>query len=273
MKNKVKVYSLSVVCLTLLLCVLRILALLTAYDAEVGYWENDFVVILMRTLYAVTIIWGLSPLILIPKNSIACSSRQCPLCLAACFTATAAFFVCGISLSVGAAKLTLANGILMLTSSLFFVFEMVNSRVAQNGRGWLGFLPITCLLTMLFDTYFNMYIPINSPHKHALQLCILTSLVFLLCEIRTHIGKSAPRATLAAGLLCLTTTLPTAIGNLVFYNIPHDSFADNAVTPLYALPLLALGLYAGSRLLLFQNFASSHTDEKIQKKSQEPLDK
>ncbi len=274
MKNKVKVFSLSALCLAILISILRMISLATSYNTSIGYFEDSAIVSFMRILWFVSAISCVGALVLIPKGTVACIARPHPVCRAAEFAAVPCFFICGLSLAIGASGLVLIIGIIMMASTLYFISEQMDTSLANRSRGALALLPLLCLMLILFDVYFDQFVTMNSPHKNAIQCALLSGLAFLLCEIRIHIGKEAPRAALASRLLLVITGLPTVLGNMVFYGvIPHDRFADFVTTPLYSIPLLALTLYAASRLLLYKNADEEETEKENFKNFQETLDK
>ncbi len=267
MKSKVKVYSLSVLALTLLLTILRTICLLTSYEQNVGYFRDSLIVTLTQVLYAVSALWCLSPLLFIPKNSVEGISSHHPICLSAAFVTGLTFFVSGIVILFSNSLLMLFTGTVMSLSAFFFLSELSSTRKIAAARGWLGFFVPAALLLILFGIYFNMSVALNSPFKIALQLSLLSGLAFMLCEIRDQIGISMPRAGLVSRLLCLLTCFPTGVSHFIFtFSGKCDVLAKTVATPLYSIPLLTLALYAGSRLILYRNV------EENAKKVEETLD-
>ena len=96
------------------------------------------------------------------------------------------------------------------------------------------------------DTYFDVYVTLNSPIKVSLQVGLLGFMLILLAELRFRVGRPLPRYSLAflalGAYACLVGSIPlllaTAVGAV---SLPRYA--------LYAAVLAVVGLYAFYLLL------------------------
>lgn len=264
MKSKNRLYYTSVAILAAILSVLHTLSLLTIYDTEVGYLNSTPLVILLRILYVLGAAWCLSIPFLLPKETPFISRYSNAHTLLSYFAAIL-FILSGISIlakSLSAASLSFPTtsaltpvlGIFTALASVFFFTARQDAKKSRMPHAICGFLVLGFLFSLLFYIYFDMYVTINSPLKNAIQLSVLSALLFTLCQIRAGIGKSTPRITVASRLLCVLFCLPTAISHL-FFGASNlcDPLERTVVSPFLSLPLLALGIFALSETIFYKD--------------------
>jgi hypothetical protein len=260
MKNKTRLFFASASLLTVLLTVLHTLSLLTAYNTEVSYLDSPPLVITMCVLYAFGALWCLVLPLLLPKETPFAKERAVPH-VAFGYLAAILLVLSGISLLLNppaatgiAAKTLPALAVLTLLASAFFFVDAASKKRLGTVRAIFGFPVLMFLLCFLFYIYFNMYVTINSPLKNALQLSILSALLFMLCQIRSAISKPMPRIAIASRLLCALFCLPTAVSHLVFGTSELcGALEETVASPLLSLPLLAIGIFALSETIFYKD--------------------
>ncbi|MBE6662172.1 MAG: hypothetical protein E7606_02685 [Ruminococcaceae bacterium] len=246
-KNRLYIFSTTI--LAVLLSVLHAVALCTAYDGSVGYFDGTPLVVTMQILYALVAVWCLVIPFLTAKESTSAAPPTFPMIFTGYFSGIL-FLFSGILLlrsalaSPSTPMLVYLLAIFTLLAAPFFL------TVGKKAHAALGFLALGFLFCLLFYVYFDMYVTINSPLKVALQLSILSALLFVLCEIRRGIGKPMPRITASARHLCVLFCLPTSVAHLVFgASDACGTLERSVISPVFSLPLLALALFALSEML------------------------
>ena len=112
---------------------------------------------------------------------------------------------------------------------------------------------ILALVLLLASAYFDMTVTLNGPFAPLYLFSLLSCALFMLFEIRSLIGRAAPRAHLTTGLLALTLSVPCGVGNLL-YSILGDPGAGKTIAdPARPLPLIAMSLFIAARLVCFQS--------------------
>ncbi len=246
---KNKLYLLSAALLAVLLTALHTASLLTAYDGTVGYFNNTPLVITMRILYALGAVWCLVIPFLTPKKTSPAAPPTIPMTFTGYFSGIL-FLFSGILLLRSALAAQNTPTLVYLLATFTLLAAPFFLTVGKKMHAPCGFLVLGFLFCLLFYIYFDMYVTINSPLKVALQLAILSAMLFALCEIRRGIGKSMPHITAAARPLCALFCLPTSVAHLVFgASNACGPLERSVISPVFSLPLLALALFALAEML------------------------
>jgi hypothetical protein len=277
MKNRNRLYFLSALTLTLLVSGMRTACLLTSYDSDVGYWASTPITVITTVLYILTAAWFLAAPLLLKKEELTdevstarliCGKLGGSLVLFAGLCLTISLSAEGDYASPIPTALRPAVAVLALLSSAFFFTSGPRKAKLRTAHAACGFLFLVFLFAFLFYVYFDMYVTINSPLKNALQLSILSSMLFALGEIRESIGRPPLPLSTPIKLLCALACLPTAISHLIFERSSLcGRFEENLLSPFLSLILLAVGIYALSTFPFGKFLASD------EKNSQKPLDK
>ncbi len=258
MKTNVKLYFLSTIILTLLLSGLRTACFLTSFEQDVGYFSSTPLTVVTTVLYALSILWCLAALLLFPKNATLASTDGIGRAVIGKLTGSL-FLFSGLCILIGrlaksfpvvggTSALLPILGIFAVLSSFFFFTDGVRTEKLGTAHATFGFAVLVFLFAFLFFTYFNMYVAINSPIKNSLQLSILSTLFFLLSEIRESIGGSRPRLSAVLGPLCAFFCVPTAVSHLILERSSLCNTPTKAlISPFFSLTLLAIGIFALSR--------------------------
>ena len=132
-----------------------------------------------------------------------------------------------------------------------------------------GLCAILRLVTALASAYFNVLVQMNAPDKLIFLLGCLSTMLFLVCELRATVSDARPilyRFSAASALLL------TAMGSLPSIIGYHAGLLDNAISTRYLL--LVLCLYIGGRLLgmTLAPVEEGTVDEEVQEKSAEATD-
>ncbi len=248
MKPKIRIYSLSVFFLTVALTALRALSLFFSFDYEIGYFDNSLLPEFFRALNLASLLWCLSALIFIPKDTTTAQKSASPLSAGIAVACAVLIGISGLFLVLTNVKngfgLPVACGSLLILGSAYPLCKLSTSAKPTLGI-CSGMLLVIALVLVMFIFHFDMYITINSPLKTSAFLSLVTGAVFLLCEMRFLFDDGMSRTFFVAKLLCVVLCLPTAVGNLILaFSSKMPLPARDILSPFLALPLLALALYA-----------------------------
>lgn len=269
MIKKIKVYCLSAVVLTFILTVLRCLSLFFAYDTSVGYFDRTFLSGFTTALFVIGALWCLSPLVLIPRESITSEFSPDTVSFKAmsAYSALVTLLASFAMITAGDTRLIEKIGIITtVLSTLFFVFGILKKDIFRTVRAFLSIVTVSSFVCILASVYFDMTIAMNSPHKIMGGFALMSAMIFGLCETRIYMQKDMPRLHFALGLLTLMLGFPYA-GSSIFYRLISDSseFVTNA-TVLgnigYVYAIMAISVYAAARCYHFRE-AIKKNDAKL----------
>ena len=260
--------------LTLIGVTLRAVCMLCLFDADIGYFAVGLLPTLSNALYfvaavAIVLCAALTPRNILPaapKAEGADEAEQAPpprlILPMELHTPGRAYAALLMGLALGgftvatlllpdlfrgvSGKAVLAANILGLLSSAYFFLSAHKDGRYPDWLSLLGFLPVFWAIAAVADTYFDVYVTLNSPIKVSLQVGLLGFMLILLAELRFRVGRALPRYSLAflalGAYACLVGSIPlllaTAVGAV---SLPRYA--------LYAAVLAVVGLYAFYLLL------------------------
>lgn len=252
MKNKLKVYTLTSLILSVIVGAMWVLSLSISYDISVGYFNDSLAVIATRSLMCASLIWLASSLFFIPKNTIDVrkSSDTVPsdkkltsLCISV--ITGVLFFASGLfRILNGISGLYILSGALMMISSTAFILKSTKFR---KGSAWIEYFAIFSIILMLVDMHFDYYTAMNSPHKILSQLSLIASLFMLLGDVRDSFSESLPRAEFAIGLITTFLCFVNAISS-TFAFIMGLTFELSRFDASHLVISIVLGIYSFEKL-------------------------
>ena len=246
MKNK-KPFFVTILFLTLVLCILRSVCMLNNYQPQLGYFESSVSVITMRILYVLTVAFCIATPFLSAAQEDETNTVSVGQTAVSVF-AGALILISGVGIlasTANKATVTILLGLFMIAGSVFFF-----TKPPKRLHAYFGFAVLAFLFCMLFHIYFDMYVAINSPLKISLQLSLLSGMIYTLMLIRRAIGNPVPCIAISAELVCAVLCLPTSVSHLVYAIFGNPSMlTQNVLSPFISLPLFALGAFAVSRAI------------------------
>ncbi len=266
MNAKIKVYIASTGLLSILLTLLRVLSLLFCFDYEIGYFDNGFLPMFTDALTLAGVLWCLSPLVFIPRDTVTISPPTSPTALGMTAVAATLVSIAGVllilsELSTGI-TLKLFCGVFLLLGSPY-LWGKLSHKLGKFAL-LFGTLLIVGIFFIMFSSHFDVYVAINSPAKNALQLVSIACALMTLGDLRFLFGDGMPRYALACRLLTVLLLLPAAATNLVlFISDKIPTLAKSILSPLFVLPLLGLAVYAAVGLFLTHDRGAEKENEEI----------
>lgn len=250
-----RLYLLGVGALTLLALLLRTLALLLAFDADIGYFSTDlpsrrFWVYFLYVIRALGIALCCALPLLIRRDELpvghAPLSKAEKLGAGLCallFSATAVYLLTQIGSLPCPALLTVLAALCLCVGAIYFALHFSGR---SNAAPAFGFGVIFAAVLLLSMTYFDRYTQMNAPHKVGLHLCLLSVMILMIYELRALIGRPMPRALALSRAICFFLCTTVGISNLFAF------IARVYTDPLYFtidLLVTSVAVYVGSRTI------------------------
>ncbi len=239
--------------LTLVGVTLRILCMLTQFDATIGYFDKGVLPTIGSALYFVAVVAAVVMVLLIPKDALGTdlhTPHRAPFAYAMGFVLVS-FTV--LSFIASYATLFTAGGLmktLMTLSAIlaatYFLLTAGRHGRYRDGLIWMGFLPFVWAMSAIAVTYADPFVAMNSPIKISLQMGLLGFMLIMLSELRFRLGKASPRSAVALTSIGTFCAINASLPILVASPVIND--------PLYLLcagVLLMVGIYGGYMLFCY----------------------
>lgn len=247
-----QIHTLAIAALTLCATVLRSIALSTALDVNVGYFrEGAPVVTILYILEGIALLAALSLPFLLKRDTL--PAGHPPLSLASLIAAgiaTLASIVMAVLLLVSLATLS-APAILsvlcllmLLASAAYFALQFLAQTPPPKTLLLCGYGVILAAAFLLSITYFDLYTPMNAPHKLSLHMALLSVMLYMIFDLRNLIGAPRPRGLGVFGAICFFLSATAGVSNAIAFlmGIYNDTFALGI-----DLLLIVFALWVGAR--------------------------
>ena len=253
-----RIYGISALILCALCITLRVLGIMFFFDSDIGYFQKGSPVsVLAELLPALCVIAALVvcfvPKICPPVGEV---SNTRAVRIAAILPALG--FI-GYAVSYGIRLLDyttmfptvpLAYWLLLLSTVLSAVFFLLVCFKKNNGNALfavLGVAVMVWLVLSLADSYFDVYIQMNSPLKNGFQFACLGAMLLVVNELRTDLDVKRPHfhlcAATVATVLLGTVSISSIIGTVM------DKMPENYILYHADCVLLPLFIYSAVRLV------------------------
>lgn len=258
--TKLKSYLFAAIILICALLILETIALFASYDYSTNYFKPSLVVAIAKALTAVSVVAFLSSMIFIPKGELNGTS---PLTIAALipsavigavFAAVGVFFLLGgakvgtvISLFPGLDKtypgVLIAGGLLLIAAAVYFFLNFISEKNGvQTPQTILGFIVPLSVTLVIIAGHFDLSVSMNADAKIMFQIAAVFFMFWFLTELRTLVGKPAPRLYFALGLI---SSLLSASASIPFIIAFCAGVIKAPVFPTYIIyTVLALAMFA-----------------------------
>jgi hypothetical protein len=224
MKNKINtIYLLSVglIVFTAICTTLRLVALLTAFDAGVGYFSNNaLITYLDRSLLAASIIFGTVALILTPKDSL--SKAPSTITVWSVLSSAALGFVFAIFgvlfLILNLPKPSTIEYVAIvgsIISAIYYIYEAIRPSQSSSKRIGAGLIPILALVCVVFIENFDLTIALNSPEKILSTFVFAIGSLFIVQKLKFNAKSPAPRFHLWCAYMTAFLGAYFALGGIV----------------------------------------------------------
>ncbi len=140
--------------------------------------------------------------------------------------------------------------------ALFFILSVIPSRRGGRLHGAMGILACLSVNCMLFKSYFDFTLPLNSPIRNALAVTEAAVLLSVLVTTGSILGKNAPPVCCFVRASAVSLAGGISLGLLLAALFVPQSIPDGVSVLLCALCFFA------AAALLSQTFSYSHTNDK-----------
>ena len=269
--NKLKVFTLSALGLTLLCTLLFTISMFVSFDADVGYFAKSPITVIQKAIAAVSVIFFASIMFFIPKSTLPCDGFEGDRSTVFSSLLCGLVFIGGMIITFlstynSAANLSstqrslfmiiTASGII---ASIYFISDALTPSQKNVGiKVATAILVIVNLLCSVIFEHLDLFVPINAPRKTLLFLSFVSASVFIIQELRFKVGIYQPRAYVFAGsataLLCSVMSIPSLIAHYA------GVFKDSSFLVYYLIGL-ALAIYTSARLISYTMYVDKNTSE------------
>ncbi len=247
-----------VACMTLVGVTARTVAMLTVFDASVGYLDPGLLPTISRAMYFAIPVVALLCVCIIPKGALPATlviPGRKPLALLCGAALALTSLLIYILVPTRGALVTLLVVFGLVGSTYFFVSATRQGRY-PDWLGALGFPPIAWCLVGIAQTYTDQFTTMNSPIKVSLQMGLIGFMLLLIAELRPRLGKEpAPRAAALlmsiGSYMALSASLPLTVAAIAGKTAVQRALTRDPLHPLYATVLLSAGLYGLYMLIRF----------------------
>ena len=241
--------------LSVLAATARSLALITAFDTRVGYFDPNVFSTLLYIAIALFAVGLIAYTVLTVRTSKSTDTASVDLCdrYKTRPLALRVGLIPTVILWVGH---TVFEAIILLRHE-FSVLHLLAAVTALLGAIYFiqlpdkatptAFAPLAWCLIVLITEYFDQTVAVNSPLKLFNQFALLAAVLYLTAELNALCGNAQIRRTLPLGMLATFLCLTDGISAIVAW------FASNALPPVYTMHagvIATLGIYIAARLAI-----------------------
>jgi hypothetical protein len=257
-KNKLKVYIITALVLTVATTALHTILMFGFFDRDIGYFQNSVVTSITAALALCSILWFFTTLLFIPKNTMrkempADNTPAKSAYIVSAFLNAFGFLntVFDISKTISSnqlvEKIQLLYFLFFALSVLYFVGKAFKI-FKPDTTVFFGFFVIFNATTMLAQMYFDNFVQMNNPLKITMQIALLFIMIYFLGDLRFDLKKPYPRLYLAVGISATLACLATSIPHIIAYFADILSNKDYFIKNIY---ILICGLYILTRTILY----------------------
>ena len=267
-RNIFRIYTLSLLTVTLLLILLRSLDLFFFFDREIGYYQRGALLPIAETVLLFASPLSLLTAALLWLRHIPVrygETNPLPLRLSALLTSLFSLIFVVLSLWDQSEGFSLANRVLLIgamITAVYFLLTAGKTALPLLPRFLTGVGAVVFLLFALGSAYFDATVPMNAPDKLLFLIACLFAMLFTAEELRVY--AEVPKSgryffSLGCAVFFLgVSSIPTLIG--VSFGAMEPAFWHPS-----CIVLFGIFLYALTRLLLLL-----FTTEKPEENSAEP---
>ena len=248
--NTIDLIALGLPAFTLISVILRLIALLTAFDTNVGYFDSAAIITYIdRAVFFAAIAFGIVVPIITKKDGI--SAAASPVTLWSTFASFALGFVFAIFALLFTLLSWQSRSILSyvvsvgaVVSAVYYIYEGFRPIKAEGltaKRAIVAIISIVGLIAIVFLENFDFTVALNSSEKLLSMFVFVLAPIFIIQKLKFHTEAPSPRFYLCTSfltaLLGAYLSIPCIIANCA-------GTLENPKYLLYYLLALALSIYA-----------------------------
>ena len=269
--NTINLLSLGLIVFSVICLVLRSIALLTAFDTHIGYFEQSAIITHFdRSFFAVSVIFGIVVSFLIQRSSI---SQISPASLWSTFSSLLFGFiwaVCALLLIISGISKSFVLGYVAVASAIgsaaYYIYEGFRPiKTLGMGRVLAALLPMISLLSMTFFENFDLYVALNNPEKQLIMFVFVIATLYMIQKLKFHTDSPSPRLYACSSYLTVFLSIYFAIPGIIG-NLAHVT--DEPRYLVYSLLALGIAIYSATDLvgrIRLSSFEESNESVSIEK--------
>ena len=250
--HKLRIYLIAAACAAVVLTVLRTLALTTALDVGIGYFRKGAALsTAIYILEGIFLLAALSLPLFIKRDSLPTVRKPASLFtliatgVAALATiALIAILIAHIPLLSAPLILSVVTLLFLLGAAIFFGLQFLAENPPPSLLLTAGYGAILSAALLLSLTYFDLYTPMNAPHKVSIHVALLSLMLCLLFDLRPLIGAARPRGHAVLSAIAFLLSASIGISNAVAF---LSGVYDNVFMLGIDLYLVACSLFVAAR--------------------------
>ena len=250
--NTINLLSLGLIVFSVICVVLRSIAMLTAFDTHIGYFDQSAIITHFdRSFFAVSVIFGIVVSFLVQGSSI---SKASPVNIWSTFSSLLFGFIWAIS-----ALLLVISGILKssflgyvavasaIGAAVYYIYEGFRPiKTLGSGRVLAALFPMISLLSMAFFENFDLYVALNNPEKQLLMFVFVIATLYMVQRLKFHTDSPSPRFYTCSAYLTVFLSIYFAIPGIIG-NLAHVT--DEPRYLVYSLLALGIAIYSATDLV------------------------
>jgi hypothetical protein len=136
--------------------------------------------------------------------------------------------------------------LLLLVSAAYFGLQFLAQTPPPKTLLLCGYGVILAAALLLSITYFDLYTPMNAPHKVSLHVALLSVMLYLIFDLRNLIGAPRPRGLGVCAAICFFFCTATGVSNAIAF---LGGVYDDVMYFLFDLVTLGFAAYFTTKCL------------------------
>ncbi len=251
------VFGICILSVSVLCTVLRIISTLFFFDSDIGYYQAGKILPILSYAVPIVAVVATIAFCFIPKIRItaidACDTlytRVCAILPALGFAAFSVIYILSlVEYSDSQMQIPFSFILCAICSVVSFVFFVLKflGKQANIAIVICGILTVLWLVLALAQSYFDVFVTMNSPLKTVFHFACLAAMLLILCELRIGIDKTRTKlhlfASSAAIILLPLSAIPSLIGVIL------DIMPMSYTLVYYDVTLLTVSAFAAARFV------------------------
>ncbi len=251
------VFGIGVLGVSVLCTALRIISTLFFFDTDIGYYQAGKVIPILSYIIPIAAIIAAMAFCFVPKIRITAIdaydtvyTRICAIIPTLGFATFSVVYILSL-VEYSEAQLQIPFSFILcaicsVASCVFFVLKFLGKQ-ANIAIVICGILTVLWLVLALAQSYFDVFVPMNSPLKTVFHFACLAAMLFTLCELRMGVDKTRTKLHIFASASAVILLPLSAIPSLLAFVL--DMMPISYTLFYYDITLLTVSVFATARLI------------------------
>lgn len=245
--NAINLLSLGLIVFSVICLIFRTVAILTAFDSHIGYFDRNSVIIYFdRSFFAVAIIFGIVISFLTSKAAV---SKSLPANLWSTFSSLLFGFIWAICTLLFVILLMPKASTLVYVaiagsagSAIYFIYEGFRPiKTLSIGRSIASLIPMIAFLSIILIENFDFYIAFNAPDKQLVMFVFILAALYLIQKLKFSTEAPTSKLYICSAYLTIFISIYFAVPGIIG-NLTHVT--DSPKYLVYYMLSLGTAIYA-----------------------------